>query len=96
MPQREQKKPAPPALVRLYTKVGPVTGLGGSSLKKDGFLKRLYAQIFRDPEKSRVEDADSILLACPVNPLVSISKEGAALVKRGMQFFDQCDTLEAR
>lgn len=95
-PQREQKKPAPPALVRLYTKVGPVTGMGGSSLKWKGFLKGLYAQIFRDPAKSRADDAGSILLACPVNPLVSMRKRVAALVKRGMQFFDQCDTLEAR
>jgi hypothetical protein len=62
----------------------------------EGFLKRLYAQIFRDPAKSRADDAGSILLACPVNPLVSMRKRGAALVKRGMQFFDQCDTLEAR
>lgn len=32
-PQREQKKLALPLLARLYTKVGPVTGVGGSSRK---------------------------------------------------------------
>ena len=32
-PHREQKKLAWPLLARLYTKVGPVTGVGGSSRK---------------------------------------------------------------
>jgi hypothetical protein len=32
-PHREQKKLAWPLLTRLYTKVGPVTGVGGSSRK---------------------------------------------------------------
>jgi hypothetical protein len=32
-PQREQKKLALPLLARLYTKVGPVTGVGGNSRK---------------------------------------------------------------
>ena len=36
-PQREQKKLALPLLARLYTKVGPVTGVGGNS-RKSGFL----------------------------------------------------------
>jgi hypothetical protein len=39
-PQREQKKLALPLLARLYTKVGPVTGVGGNS-RKMGFLARI-------------------------------------------------------
>jgi len=44
-PQREQKKLALPLLVRLYTKVGPVTGVGGNSRKMDSFtgIVRLLA-----------------------------------------------------
>jgi hypothetical protein len=41
-PQREQKKLALPLLARLYTKVGPVTGVGGNSRKMDS-LQGLYA-----------------------------------------------------
>jgi len=40
--QREQKKLALPLLARLYTKVGPVTGVGGKS-RKVGSLQELYA-----------------------------------------------------
>jgi hypothetical protein len=36
-PQREQKKLASPLLARLYTNVGPVTGVGGNSRKIDSF-----------------------------------------------------------
>jgi len=39
-PQREQKKLALPFLARLYTSVGPVTVVGGSS-RKMGILARI-------------------------------------------------------
>ena len=39
-PQREQKKLALLLLARLYTKVGPVIGVGGSSRKIE-FLARI-------------------------------------------------------
>jgi hypothetical protein len=46
-PQREQKKLALPLLARLYTKVGPVTGVGGDSRKMGSFARivRLRAEL---------------------------------------------------
>jgi hypothetical protein len=48
-PQREQKKLASSLLARLYTKVGPITGVGSSSRKMDPFerIVRLHVWVAR-------------------------------------------------
>jgi hypothetical protein len=95
-PQREQKMLALPLLARLYTNVGPMTLVGGSSRKMGDTLQEIYACGSKSPAKSYAGSTGRTSAGGPYSFIIS-GKKGIASTKiKVMQIAARYDTLEAR
>jgi hypothetical protein len=91
-PHREQKKLASPLLARLYTSVGPVTGVGGNSRKIDPFKDCTLAGL----SSQKIHKQEKVGPKGPYSFIISLKNVIVRAKTKVMQIAARYDTLESR